>query len=45
VGLQGYYNVPLDSYRAIMNHALDHGFRAIDTDWGDLGARERRRPA
>lgn len=36
---KGYYNVPLETYIAIMNHALDRGYSvAIDTDWGDLGA-------
>ena len=36
---QGYYNVPLDTYRTIMNYALDHGYSvAVDTDWGDMGA-------
>jgi bleomycin hydrolase len=36
---KGYYNVPLDTYIAIMNQALDNGYSvAIDTDWSDQGA-------
>lgn len=36
---EGYYNVPLADYIAIMNRALDNGYSvAIDTDWGDPGA-------